>query len=360
MDKVRIAIVGTGRISNMNVPGYLDHPECEVYALCDPIESRAAEQAKKWEIEPRFYTDYEQVLADPNIDAVELLVPIHMHAEMAIAGLEAGKHVSSQKPMCNSTAEADRIIAAADKASTFYRVTENFYFYPPIVKAKELIDAGAIGEPSLVRIHTTRGGSVVNSKLPSNPDPTPEQAAQAWKAGGMVFDDGVHKYSTAMKLVGDIEKVFGIVVRPDDGQGGRRDMEAPVTAIWKFKDRECLGVLDEVYASEMPIRSTYGRSDNYFEIHGSKGAIHVTRCTGEIMDLPPVLLVTGTETIPYDVPHDWLLGFKASSRHFVDSIIAGTQPDLTARFGKKTVQVALAIYKAAETEAAVDVESFVG
>ena len=75
MDKVRIAIVGCGRISNMNAPGYLEHPQCEVYALCDPVEERAAAQARKWGIEPRFYTDYQQVLSDPNVDAVELLTP---------------------------------------------------------------------------------------------------------------------------------------------------------------------------------------------------------------------------------------------------------------------------------------------
>ena len=358
MDKVKIAIIGCGRISNMNVPGYLDHPDCEVYALCDPLEGRAAAQAKKWGIEPRIYTDYRQVLSDPDVDAVEILTPVHMHAEQAIAGLEAGKHVSSQKPMCNSVAEADRIIAAAEAASTYYRVTENFFFYPPVVKAKELIDSGAIGEPSLVRIHTTRGASVVNLELADQAG----TADPSLSAGGMLFGDGVHKFAVAMKWVGDIEKVFGIIVRPGDvHSGGRpRRMEAPVTAMWKFKDRDCLGMLDESFGAEMAIRSKYGHSDNYFEVHGSKGAIHVTRCTGEIRDLPPVLLITGTETIAYEVPHDWLEGFKASSRHFVDSILAGTQPDLDARFSKHTVQVALAIYKAAETEAAVDVESFIG
>ena len=76
------------------------------------------------------------------------------------------------------------------------------------------------------------------------------------------------------------------------------------------------------------------------------------------MDLPPVLLVTGTETIPYDVPHIWSEGFDRSAKHFVNSILAGTQPDLEAHFAKKTVQTALAIYRAAETGQAVDVDSY--
>ena len=157
-----------------------------------------------------------------------------------------------------------------------------------------------------------------------------------------------------------IETVQGIVRKPPETEAARDwHMEAPIAAIWKYKDRECLGILDENFGGEMAIRSTFGRSDNYFEIHGSKGAIHVTRCTGEIMDLPPVLLVTGSETIPYDVPHIWSEGFDRSAKHFVNSILSGTQPDLEAHFAKKTVQTALAIYRAAETGQAVDVDSYV-
>ena len=82
--------------------------------------------------------------------------------------------------------------------------------------------------------------------------------------------------------MGDIEKVFGIVLKPDDSPevrqqlnslfGPNRKMEAPATAMWKFKGRACLGILDENFSPEMAIRSTYGRSDNYFEIHSSRGA----------------------------------------------------------------------------------------
>ena len=95
--------------------------------------------------------DYEQVLNDPNVDAVELLTPPQHHATMTVDGLDAGKHVSCQKPMCTSVAEADVMVAAARSAKTKFRMTENCIYYPPILKAKELLDAGAIGEPSLVR-----------------------------------------------------------------------------------------------------------------------------------------------------------------------------------------------------------------
>ena len=130
MDKVRIAIVGCGNISQLNVPGYLQHPNCEVVALCDNAPGRAEARAKQWGISPRIYTDYEQVSTTPNVDAVELLTPPQHHATMTVDGLDAGKHVSCQKPMCTSVAEADVMVAAARRAKTKFRMTEKLHLLP--------------------------------------------------------------------------------------------------------------------------------------------------------------------------------------------------------------------------------------
>ena len=99
MGKLNIAIVGCGSISQLNVPGYLDHPQCDVVALCDPVPGRAAARAKSWEIAPKIYTDYSDLLNDGQVDAVELLTPTYMHVDQIIDGLNSGKHVSCQKPV---------------------------------------------------------------------------------------------------------------------------------------------------------------------------------------------------------------------------------------------------------------------
>ena len=344
MDKVRIAIVGCGNISQLSAPGYLEHPNCEVYAFCDDVPGRAEARAKQWGISPKIYADFDHVLNDSNVDAVELLIPHHLHLPMTLAALAAGKHVSCQKPMSRSVAEADEMIAAAGRAKTRFRVTENFIYYPPVLKAKELLDSGAIGEPSLVRFHSVRAGRLDNPKFTMYPE-ADWRRDPSLNAGGLVWSDGVHKYSTAMKWVGDIEKVFGIVSKTDDYR-----VELPSAAIWKFKDRDCLGVSEYTNAPQMTIRGKYYRIDDYMEIHGSKGSIHVTRCTGEMLDLPPVLLVKGTETEGFEVPSDWMESFNGAAGDFIDSIIEDRQPDIDGAFAKKTVQVALAIYEASRTE----------
>src|SRR6267142_246452 len=296
MDRVRLAIVGCGNICQLNAPGYLEHPRCDVVALCDTDWARAELRARQWGIAPRIYKDYGELLADPGVDAIELLTPTYLHAEQIVAALAAGKHVSCQKPLAISVAEAD--------ARTTFRVTENFLYYPPIVKAKELLDAGAIGEPSLVRIHTTRAKDIVGATLALDPDALVWRRDPGRNPGGALYDDGVHKYATAMYWIGEIGEVSAIV-------GGGKDFiqETPSVAHFRFKDRDCRGIIDYTYAPETPLHTLYYKADEFFEIHGSRGILWVTRCTGEMLDLPPVMVIKGTETTSYQVPMDWRTGF---------------------------------------------------
>ncbi len=350
MDKVRLAIVGCGSISWLNAPGYLEHERCGVVALCDPDIERCRRRAREWGIEPRLYERYDDVLADADVDAVELLTPTHLHATQSIAALEAGKHVSCQKPMAATVAEADQVVAAAARAETIFRVTENFIYYPPIVKAKELLEQGAIGEPSLMRIRSIRGprtAEVGEYKI--------EPGAFEWRRdaeanpGGSLYDDGWHKPATAMWWLGDPALVFGMVTKDDDYL-----IDAPAVVTWKFRDRKCLGVFDYAFAEEMPMKSKYYPLDEFFEIQGSRGSIWVTRCSGEWLDMPPVVLVTADDTTHFTVPSDWIEGFKGAAASFIDSILMGRQPDMDAQFSRKALLAPLAAYRSSEACRPVD------
>jgi predicted dehydrogenase len=352
MDRLRLAIVGCGNISRLNAPGYLQHPRCDVVALCDTRPERAKRRATEWGITPRLYSDFAQVLDDPAVDAVELLTPTWMHADQIVAALAAGKHVSCQKPLAITVAEADRIAAAVARARTTFRVTENFLYYPPIVKAKALLDAGAIGEPSLVRIHTTRAQRVLGITLDMEPDAMMWRRDPARNPGGVLFDDGVHKYGTAAYWIGEIGEVSAIVTRGEDFI-----METPSVATWRFKGRDCLGIMDYTYAPEMTIRGRYVRVDEFFEIHGSRGIIWVTRCSGEMLDLPPVQVIRGTETVSYQVPMDWRLGFDGAAADFVDGVLDGRPPAQDVQAARHMLQVSLAIYESGRTGHAVRPDS---
>jgi len=352
MDRVRLAIVGCGNVCQLNAPGYLEHPRCEVVALCDLDETRAALRARQWGLSPRIYREYAQLLDDPDVDAIELLTPTYLHADQIVAALAAGKHVSCQKPLAISMAEADRVVAAVAKARTTFRVTENFLYYPPIVKAKELLDAGAIGEPSLVRIHTTRARTIVGAALELDPGALVWRRDPGRNPGGALYDDGVHKYTTAMYWIGDFGEISAIVGRGEDFV-----QETPSVAHFRFKDRDCLGIIDYTYAPDMPIRSRYYKADEFFEIHGTRGILWVTRCTGELLDLPPVVLIKGAETTSFQVPMDWCTGFDGAARDFIDGLLEGRQPAQDVHTARKVLQVPFAIYEASKTQRPVAPES---
>jgi predicted dehydrogenase len=196
---------------------------------------------------------------------------------------------------------------------------------------------------------TGRAGGVQTQAFDRNPEALIWRRDPQLNPGGLIFDDGVHKYALAMKWIGDIERVQGIVGKTQDFH-----QEAPSAVVWKFQGKDCLGILDYTYAPRMTIRGKYFPVDDFFEIHGSEGVIWVTRCSGEMLDLAPVVLMRGSETVSFQMPMDWMESFNGAARDFIDSILQDTQPELDAQFSKKTVQVALAIYEAARTEQSVE------
>src|SRR5436190_23692968 len=98
MDRVRIGIVGVGNIATLNVPGYLAHEQCDVVALCDPRPEVLERRGREWNVR-RLYASVDELLADDEVDAVEILSPTPLHAEHVIAAARAGKHISVQKPI---------------------------------------------------------------------------------------------------------------------------------------------------------------------------------------------------------------------------------------------------------------------
>ena len=110
---IRVAIVGCGRISDLHQMGYRGRDDAKIIAVCDTNKAHAKKKAREWGVE-KVYSDYKQVLEDKDIDVVELLTPHHLHCPMTIQAAEAGKHISVQKPMALSAAEADMMISAAN------------------------------------------------------------------------------------------------------------------------------------------------------------------------------------------------------------------------------------------------------
>jgi predicted dehydrogenase len=347
----RIGIVGAGNIASLNVAGYLDDPRCDVVAVCDPKEGRAAEAALAWGV-PKSYTDLDALLADPEVDAVEILTPTFLHHDHVLAAIAAGKHVSCQKPLANTVAEARAMGAAADEAGVILRVSECFRHYPPLELAKQLVRDGAIGRPTQLRLRTVVGqtDSAFQNGL--------EIEGYLWRMtatspGGHLFDDMIHKYAVALWMFDqDIVSVQAVVRRRDH-------YFEPCAAIFEYEDDSVLGTMDVSYAPSMWLRSSYYGADEFYEIQGDEGFIWVTRCTGQMLDLPAVVHYDGTrgKQTTTSFPHvddDWGTGFHRASMNFVDSLVDGSPPEMSADEAVKALQLCFAVYQAGNTRLPVD------
>ena len=337
--------------------GYLEHDRCDVVAVCDTDKDIAGAAAASWGAS-KVFTNIDDLLDDPGIDAVEILTPTHLHYDHVLAAVRSGKHVSCQKPLANTVDQAREMGAAAEAAGVTLRVSECFYHYPPLEKAKKLIADGAIGHPTNVRIRTVVGQTDSAFQAGLRAD------GYVWRLndmspGGHLFDDMVHKYAVALWLFDqDIVSVQAVV--------RRRDLFfEPCAAIFEYEDESLLGSMEVSYAPKMWMRSAYYGADEFVEVQGDEGFLWVTRCTGEMLDLPAVMVYRGDEgehsmTGYSEMDADWGTGFKRSSAHFIDSLLAGTPADMSAEAAAKVLQLCFAVYQAGNTRLPVDPRSITG
>jgi len=354
---VRLGVLGAGNIADMNVAGYLEDPDCDVVAVCDVDTAIATDAAKRWGV-PRVYSDMDELLADDDIDAVEILTPTHLHYDHVGAALRAGKHVSVQKPITNSVDEALELGRLAQELDLTLRVSECFVHYPPLELAKKLITDGAIGRPIGVRIRTVVGQTDSEFQAALRPE------GYGWRLdkrspGGHLFDDMVHKYAMALWLVDQEIVSVQAVVR-------RRDIFfEPCAVIFEYEDPDLLGTMEVQYAKDMWMRSGYFGADEFFEVQGEEGFLWVTRATGEMLDLPPVVMYQGKENVrtftEYDtIDADWATGFRRSSAHFIEALKSGTPAAMSATEAAKVLQLCFAIYQASDTRRPVDPRTITG
>lgn len=150
MKKIGVGVVGCGFVGGQaHVPAFNGLEDSNLAAVADADPGRLSKPVQKYGIKSA-YPDYKELVKDPTVDAVVVAVPTPMHARVALAAIEAGKHVLCEMPLSVTMEECDKIIDAAKKKGVILMPSLNFRFAPNYVKAKELFDSGAIGKPTAV------------------------------------------------------------------------------------------------------------------------------------------------------------------------------------------------------------------
>lgn len=256
---VKAGVVGLGLVGDSHIRAYQAHPKAQVAAVCDLDPARARAVAENYGI-PRWYSSYADMLADPDINTVAITTPTLLHAPMAIAAAKAGKNILCEKPFCLTLAEGEAACAAAAANRVTLAVGESYIFMTPIMKARQLIEAGEIGRPLQVR---QRFGSWIERPGALDTARPVTDDHRGWRmdsarAGGAgfpwMFDHCVHFFATAEYLMKDtrIGEVYSLRsdiswmnARDGSGHAGMYRPESagdiPIIA-WSYDDPACQGV----------------------------------------------------------------------------------------------------------------------
>ena len=304
-------------------------------------------RAYEWGAE-KAYTDYRAMLDDAAVEAVEILTPHSLHAQMVVDALDAGKHVSLQKPMAVSLAECDAIVEAAASSDKLMRVFENFAYYQPIARAKQMLDEGAIGEPVSMRMKTITGHPKYGWDIP--------ESSIAWRfdpaingVGKAILDYGYHIFAMGRWFMGEPEQVFAWIRTSYTRQGYEND--SPLLVAWSYEGGKTHGSWEQQATDEMIVRSDYYPGDEWFELSGTRGVIWVNRCTAKMLyDTPPLTYYADGQmhrVSDAEINSDWADSFKRCVFEFVDCIVDGGQPDMSAEDSRETYKFARASQLAA-------------
>jgi len=143
---LNVAVIGAGAIAPAHIQAYLAFPEqCAIAAICDIYPDKARQRAAEFKLNAEVYADYKELLQRGDIDIVSVCTPPYTHAELAIAALNAGKHVIVEKPMASSLEECDAMNEAARRSGTILSVVAQNRFTTPMMKLKHVLDANLIG-----------------------------------------------------------------------------------------------------------------------------------------------------------------------------------------------------------------------
>ncbi|WP_409345331.1 Gfo/Idh/MocA family protein [Paenibacillus sp. MBLB4367] len=196
--KVKVAIIGCGGIANgKHLPSLAKLDTVELVAFCDIVTERAEKAAAKFgTAEAKTYEDYREVLKDASIEVVHVCTPNDSHAEIAIAALEAGKHVMCEKPIAKTAADARRMVETAKRTGKKLTIGYNNRYRPDSLHLKKVIQDGTLGDIYFAKAHAIRRRAVPTWGVFLDEEK---------QGGGPLIDIGTHALDMALWMMDNYE-----------------------------------------------------------------------------------------------------------------------------------------------------------
>ena len=320
MDVLRWGLIGCGDIAQKRVaPALRDLPNCELVAVSRAQAERAEAFAQKFGAK-RWYADWRDLVADPEIDAVYVATPVFLHAEQSIEAARAGKHVLCEKPMAMNVAECDAMLAAAELNGVTLGVAYYRHLYPVVLRIRELLQKGEIGVPVYAEARAFERFD------PPEDHPRHWLLERAKSGGGPMMDFGCHRIEVLTHLFGPAEQAHGTlsnVLFKD------REVEDTATATLAFSN-EAIGLVVASHAAEEP--------QDTLTIFGSEGSIRVDPLNQGTL----VLEQKGQARTEHHPPHPNL--HLPLIDDFTRAVLEGRAPAVDGQLGREVSAILDAVY----------------
>ena len=251
--KIKTAILGCGKVGHTHANGYKRLPEAELVAVCDVSLERALAYGEKYGV--KAFDDFDQMIANTQIDLISICTPHPLHAEAIQKAAEAGVHVLTEKPLASDLHDCDLAIEACKRNNVKLGVISQRRLYPPVVRMKTAITKGKIDTPVIASL-TILGWRDQNYY---QMDPW----RGTWKAegGGVLVNQTIHQLDLLLWLMGPIEELFGYW---DNFNHPFVEVDDTAVAVMRFKS----GAVGQILVSNSQKPGFYGK----IQIHGSNGA----------------------------------------------------------------------------------------
>jgi len=278
--------------------------------------SRAQEYAARFNGIDAFGS-YESAAADSRVDAVYICTPHHLHLEHAALAARLGKHILVEKPIAGTLEDARAIVAEAKKAGVNLMVAENYRFLSAVLKAKELVEAGRLGQLRLIQ---------VQEQYPFEPSGWRNQAEL--NGGGVFIDGGIHKASVLAYLAGRPQQVFAMAVDP-----GRQGLEAEDGIVLMTRSAAgVVGIINHSWSAG-PVTER-----PWVSLSGTKATIYFE------LGRPWLKIIDGTSEEVIELADDYR-GLVPMVREFHQSILGARDPSMTGAEAIEDLSFVLKAYE---------------
>lgn len=333
---IRVAIVGTGNISQAHIQAYLTFPQrCKIVALVDIMPEKAEEKKARFGLDCDVYDDHLKILDRRDIDLVDVCTPPYVHAQISINAMRAGKNVVCEKPMAASLEECDAVLRTAQETGMMFSSIAQNRFRTPVKNLKALLDSGLAGEVKHVQVDSFwwRGHCYYDLWW---------RGLWSKEGGGCTLNHAVHHIDMLGWMMGEPEEVTAVMSNVAHDNAEIEDLSVAIMRYPHALAQVTSSVVHHGEEQQLIFQCDKARISVPFAVYASTSRPNGFPIRNEELEKEISDYNDSLEPCRYE-------GHTGQIENILTAMETGGKPAITGRDGRRTIELITAIYKSGAT-----------